>query len=113
MHSFDFTRLAIMDNIELFSSENEHNYFPFHFHDYYCVSLITNGTELLHNTRQEFIAPAVTISITQANEVHRNYSLSEAEYSNKTIYVNPHLPAYFNKGKKEVQLDRIIDYRPL
>lgn len=113
MHSFDFTRLAILDNIELFSSENEHSYFPFHFHDYYCVSLITNGTELLNNTRQEFIAPAGTISITQANEVHRNYALSEAGYSYKTIYVNPDVLAYFNQGKKVLALDRVIDDRQL
>lgn len=109
MHSFDFARLAILDNIELLSSENEHDYFPFHFHDYYCVSLITNGTELLHNTRQEFIAPAGTISITQANEVHRNYALSEAGYSYKTIYVNPDVLTYFNQGKKVLALDRVID----
>jgi len=67
MHSFDFTRLAILDNIELFSSENEHNYFPFHFHDYYCVSLITSGTELLHNTRlgkkQQFYTSAIPARI--------------------------------------------------
>ncbi len=113
MHSFDFTRLAILDNIELFSSENEHDYFPFHFHDYYCVSLITAGTELLHNTRQEFIAPAGTISITQAGEVHRNYALSEAGYSYKTIYVNPDVLAYFNQGKKVLALDRVIDDRQL
>ncbi|MBS1563011.1 MAG: AraC family transcriptional regulator [Bacteroidetes bacterium] len=113
MHSFDFTRLGILDNIELFSSENEHDYFPFHFHDYYCVSLITSGTELLHNTRQEFIAPAGTISITQANEVHRNYALSEAGYSYKTIYINPDVLAYFNQGKKVPALERIIDDRQL
>ena len=113
MHSFDFTRLSILDNIELFSSENEYNYFPFHFHDYYCVSLITNGTELLNNTHQEFIAPAGTISITQANEVHRNYALSEAGYSYKTIYVNPDVLAYFNQGKKVPALDRVIDDRQL
>ena len=113
MHSFDFTRLAILDNIELFSSENEHSYFPFHFHDYYCVSLITNGTELLHNTRQEFIAPAGTISITQAGEVHRNYALSEAGYSYKTLYVNPDVLTFFNQGKKVLALDSVIDDRQL
>jgi len=113
MHSFGFTRLAVLDNIELFSSENERDYFPFHFHDYYCVSLITKGTELLHNTRQEFIAPAGTISITQANEVHRNYALSEAGYSYKTIYVNPDVLAWFNDGKKVLALDRVIEDRQL
>lgn len=108
MPSFDFTRLAILDNTELFSSENEDEYFPFHFHDYYCVSLITNGTELLHNTHREFIAPAGTISITQANEVHRNYALSTNGYSYKTLYINPDVLAYYNNGHKVPALERVI-----
>jgi len=108
MPSFDYKRLAVLDNTELFTSENESEYFPFHFHDYYCVSLITNGTEILHNTAQEFIAPSGTISITQANEVHRNYSLSETGYSYKTIYVNPDVLAFHNNGKKVQALDRVI-----
>jgi len=108
MPSFDFTRLAILDNTELFSSENEGEYFPFHFHDYYCVSLITNGTELLHNTHQEFIAPAGSISITQANEVHRNYAFNQNGYSYKTLYVNPDVLAYYNKGRKVAALQRVI-----
>ncbi|MFT3827894.1 MAG: AraC family transcriptional regulator [Chitinophagaceae bacterium] len=113
MPSFDFKRLPVLDNTELFSSENENDYFPFHFHDYYCVSLITNGTELLHNTIQEFIAPTGSISITQANEVHRNYSLSPTGYSYKTIYVNPDVLAYCNNGKSIQALDRVIYDTPL
>jgi len=64
MPSFNFRRIDHFDNAELFSSENENDYFPFHFHDFFCVSLITicvslitNGTEILKNTEQEFIAP--------------------------------------------------------
>ncbi len=108
MSSFSFKRLPILDNTELFSSENENDYFPFHYHDYYCVSLITNGTEVLSNTDQSFIAPAGSISITQANEVHRNRSLSETGYSYKTLYVNPDMLAYFNNGKKVQALERVI-----
>ncbi|PZR29014.1 MAG: hypothetical protein DI535_04715 [Citrobacter freundii] len=109
MANFEFKRLDTLDNLELFSSENENDYFPFHFHDYYCVSLITNGTELLRNTQQEFVAPSGTISITQANEVHRNYSLSETGYSYKTLYVNPDVLTYFNHGHRVAALDRVID----
>jgi AraC-like DNA-binding protein len=108
MPSFDFKRLSCFDSTELFSSENENDYFPFHFHDFFCVSLITNGTELLKNTEQEFIAPSGSISITQLNEVHRNYSFCESGYSYKTIYVNPSVLQYFNQGKKIVALERVI-----
>ena len=108
MPSFDFKRLPVLDNMELFSSENENDYFPFHFHDYYCVSLITNGTEMLHNTLQEFIAPTGSISITQANEVHRNYSFSPTGYSYKTVYINPAVLTYCNNGKKVQALERVI-----
>lgn len=113
MPSFDFKRLPVLDNTELFSSENENDYFPFHFHDYYCVSLITKGTELLHNTAQEFIAPTGSVSITQANEVHRNYALSSTGYSYKTIYVNPDVLAFCNNGKQIPALERIIYDAPL
>lgn len=108
MPSFEFRRINHFDNIELFSSENENAYFPFHYHDFYCVSLITSGTEILKNTEQEFIAPSGTISITQLNEVHRNYSLSDNGYSYKTIYLNPDILRYYNNGKPVNALERVI-----
>lgn len=113
MSSFSFRRLPILDNTELFSSENENDYFPFHYHDYYCVSLVTKGTEVLSNTEQSFIAPAGSISITQANEVHRNRSLSETGYSYKTVYVNPDTLTHFNAGRKVRALERVIYDRQL
>lgn len=112
MPSFEFRRLPHFDNTELFSSENECAYFPFHFHDFYCVSLITNGTEMLKNTEQDFIAPAGTISITQAGEVHRNHSLSETGYSYKTIYINPDVLRHFNGGRVDA-LERVIHNKAL
>ncbi len=108
MPSFDFKRMNYFDNAELFSSENENAYFPFHFHDFFCVSLITRGTEILKNTEQEFIAPSGSISITQINEVHRNYSLSNNGYSYKTIYLNPAILQYYNNGKTVKTLERVI-----
>jgi len=108
MPSFDFRRINCFDNIELFSSENENDYFPFHYHDFFCVSLITSGTEILKNTEQEFIAPCGTISITQINEVHRNCSLSENGYSYNTIYLNPAILQYFNNRKPVNALETVI-----
>lgn len=87
--SHEYKRLNILDNLELFSSENENDYFPFHYHDFYCISLITKGTEILNNQEQEFIAPAGTISVTELNEVHRNYSLAGPGYSYR-IFVSKH-----------------------
>ncbi|MDB5276103.1 MAG: hypothetical protein JWR61_1058 [Ferruginibacter sp.] len=113
MPSFQYKRVGCFDNTELFSSENENDYFPFHFHDFFCVSLITNGTEILKNTEQEFIAPAGTISITQVNEVHRNFSLSPAGYSYKTIYVNPEVLQHFSNNKPVMALERVIYDVPL
>lgn len=92
----------------MFSSENENEYFPFHYHDFYCVSLITKGTEILRNTEQEFIAPAGSISITQLNEVHRNYSLGDGGYSYKTIYVNPDILRFYNNCNPVNALERVI-----
>jgi AraC-like DNA-binding protein len=109
MATFTYRRAEIFDQIELFSSRDEVSYFPFHFHDFYCVSIITKGVEVLRNTENEFLVPSAKISITQALEVHRNYSLHEAGYDYKTLYVNPDILHYFNDGKKVLALERVID----
>lgn len=109
MAFFTFKRLEVFDNLELFSSENENDYFPFHFHDYFCVSLITKGTERLTNTERDFYIPSGNIGITQANEVHQNTSFDDNGYSYKTIYVNPDVLRYFNNNKDVKQLERAID----
>src|SRR6187549_2343667 len=107
--SFQYSRLAVFDNLELFSSENETAYFPFHFHDRICVSLITKGTEKLITPEQEFFVPSGYISITQYNEVHKNASLNHEGYSYKTLYVNPALLQYFNGNKPVYELERTIN----
>lgn len=112
MPQFQFSRLPHFDNTELFASESESDYFPFHFHDIFCVSLITKGTEILNNTEQEFIAPAGSISITQANEVHRNYALDDIGYSYKTIYINPDILRHYNNNTSIHHLERVI-YSPV
>ncbi|MBC7851678.1 MAG: AraC family transcriptional regulator [Chitinophagaceae bacterium] len=109
MPSFEFKRLNHFDNIEALSSQDENDYFPFHFHDLFCVSLITRGSEVLKNTEMEFIIPAGSISITQKDEVHRNYSLSERGYNYKTLYVNADVLKHFNNGKEVKGLARVID----
>ncbi|MDB5118107.1 MAG: transcriptional regulator, AraC family [Mucilaginibacter sp.] len=109
MPSFEYKRLNILDNIELFSSENENDYFPFHYHDFFCISLITCGSEILNNQQQEFIATSGMISVTQFNEVHRNYSFAEPGYSYKTLYLSKPLLKYYNNGNEVAALERIID----
>lgn len=109
MSSFFYKRISVLDNLELFSSENEDQYFPFHYHDFFCISLITSGTEILNNTDQEFIASEGTISVTQVNEVHRNYSLINSGYSYKTLYLNQSILKFYNQGKDVAGLKRIID----
>jgi AraC-like DNA-binding protein len=108
MANFTSNRFHILDGLETFTSENETDYFPFHFHDYFCVSLITSGTELLENTERQFYAPSGSISVTQANEVHRNRSLNDAGYSYKTLYVNPDVLSFSNSGQPVAGLERVI-----
>lgn len=106
--SYIYKKLDFFDGIELLIANNEKEYFPFHKHDSFCVSLITSGTEVLENREEKFIIPTNTISITQANEVHKNYSLSKFGYSYKTLYINPELLSYLNNGKKINYLKRAI-----
>jgi AraC-like DNA-binding protein len=111
--SFKYLRYNFLDNIEMFISENEAAYFPFHLHDYFCISLITKGTERLQTQNSTFYAVAGTISVTQANEVHKNSSLNDSGYSYQTIYVNPDLLSYHNNGKKVTCLERVIENREI
>ncbi|HTH82791.1 MAG TPA: AraC family transcriptional regulator [Mucilaginibacter sp.] len=111
--SFKYLRYNFLDNIEMFISENEAAYFPFHLHDYFCISLITKGTELLQTQNSVYYAIAGTISVTQANEVHKNCSLNDSGYSYQTIYINPDLLTYYNNGKKVPCLERVIQNEKL
>ena len=106
--SYKYKKLDFFDGIELLEANNEVEYFPFHKHDSFCISLITSGTEVLENREDKFLIPSYAISITQVNEAHKNYSLCEYGYSYKTIYVNQELITYLNNGKKINRLNRII-----
>ncbi|UBZ08767.1 AraC family transcriptional regulator [Salegentibacter mishustinae] len=105
---FIFKKLNFLDQIELFEANQDINYFPFHQHNSFCISLITSGTEIFERKTEKLYIPSHTISITQANEVHKNSSLSELGYSYKTIYVNPEILAYFNDGAKINSIQAVI-----
>lgn len=109
MASFKFKRLPILDNLEIFSSENECSYFPFHFHDVFCISLITKGVEQFTTKEDESFALCGNISITHPGEVHQNKSTLSAGYSYKTIYASPDFLAYLNGGKPVGRIQRVIE----
>lgn len=108
MSSFRYKRLDVFDNLELLESADEKDWFPFHFHDSFCISLITNGTERLIAQDNDYLATPGNISITQVNEVHKNSALAGFSYSYQTIYVNPELLASFNEGRPVAALQRVI-----
>lgn len=101
-------KLDVFDSIELFSSQKEVAYFPFHTHDYYCVSLITEGTEVLNTEQSNYFIRPHSVSITQANELHKNEALGDFGYSYHTVYVNPDILAFYNDGKPVAGLKRVI-----
>jgi len=109
MASFGFKRLSVLDNLEIFSSENECSYFPFHFHDVFCISLILKGMEQFSTKEGESFALSGTISITNPGEVHKNQSVLPNGYSYKTIYVSPDVLAHLNGGKHVDRIQRTID----
>lgn len=109
MTSFKFKRLSILDNLEVFSSEDEHSYFPFHFHDVFCISLIIKGIEQFSTKEDESFALPGNLSITNPGEVHQNKSAFSDGYSYKTIYVSPDLLSHLNGGKHVNRIQRVID----
>ncbi|MFD0749181.1 AraC family transcriptional regulator [Mucilaginibacter calamicampi] len=111
--SFKYFKYDFFDGIEMFVSEDETAYFPFHLHDYFCLSLITRGTELLQTQNAKYYATAGMLSITQANEAHRNCSLNDSGYSYQTIYIHPELLRYYNNGSEVGGLQRVIEDRKI
>ena len=107
--SFEYRKYKQLDNIELFSSVDEATYFPFHFHDYYCVSLITKGTEQLQTLNGTHFGMTGSISITQAGEVHQNSSVDPSGYSYHTLYLNPEVLAHFADKKIDLLQRNIND----
>lgn len=93
----------------MFTSEDEMDYFPFHLHDYYCISLITKGTEALQTQTSTYYATTGSISVTQANEVHRNSSVDQSGYSYQTLYLTPELLRHYNNGRPVHSLERVIE----
>ncbi len=97
MSNFSYSRLRIFDGTDIFASENEAAFFPFHFHKEVCVSIITKGVELFYShDSAEIICPRGRISITNSKEIHRNQSFFDDGYSYKTIYLNTDVLKYFN-----------------
>lgn len=107
--SFNYKKLHFLDGLELFEAENDTDFFPFHKHDTFCISIITSGTEIYNTKDNSFIIPANTIGISQENEVHKNTSLNIEGYSYKTLYINKDILSYFNKGKEIINLNRTIN----
>jgi AraC-like DNA-binding protein len=108
MSSFNYRRLKDFDNTGLFSSTNETSYFPFHYHELFCVTLIREGVEILETTTGQLITTAGTVSVIPPGEMHRNYSLTDTGYSYETMYLNPELLQFFNGGKPVPALERTI-----
>lgn len=104
----NYRRLDFLNGLEIMESENEKASFPFHFHDTFCISVITAGTEVLQTKDTGFLAITGAISVTQPGEIHHNRSLAETGYSYKTVYLHPELLSELNNGEKIAALERTI-----
>jgi hypothetical protein len=96
--NFSYNKIKGFDGIEVFCSSNEVDYFPFHSHDNFCVSLITKGVEILETKSSKIITYTNTLNTTAPNEVHKNYSLNDLGYNYITLYISPKLLSHFNHG---------------
>jgi AraC-like DNA-binding protein len=63
--------------------------FPWHAHDAFTISLVTQGTELIQLPGTTLYAPAGSLSILHPNEVHATPLLHLTGYSFSTFYVRP------------------------
>lgn len=78
--------------LKLISFNNQKKPFPLHFHNEYCISLITYGTEIIKTRSERCIGNADDITITHPYELHANPLYSkDTTISFDTIYVDKSL----------------------
>lgn len=103
----DYRRLQLdqLDSLEILSANNYTNPFPLHFHDTFCISLISKGTFV----ENDCYATTGSICITNPMELHANQCLHETGVSFKTFYISPDLIKSLNQGKSVFFNDKVIN----
>jgi AraC-like DNA-binding protein len=80
------------NEIDFISVSNQSQDFPRHFHETFCISLISDGIEKVELNDQFLYSEAGCISITNPYEVHANPLIDpDSRLSFDTIYVSPEL----------------------
>lgn len=87
------------NEIDFISVRNQSQDFPKHFHETFCISLISNGIEKIELDDQFLYSETGCISITNPYEVHANPLIDpDSRLSFDTIYVSSELMAHVLSG---------------
>jgi AraC-like DNA-binding protein len=93
------------DSLEVKESKFSVFNLPEHFHETYCIGLLSNGIKECTIENSETIVHSNSISILNPYQVHSDKNIDTSECNYKMIYVNKDVVDYFgNKltGKKEI-----------
>ena len=100
--------VAALDGLELLVAQHYAQPFPWHAHEGFTISLITQGTELIQLPGTTLYAPAGSLSIVHPHEVHATPLLHPAGYSFRTFYVSPAVVASLAGGQPVRFPQRVI-----
>lgn len=80
---------AALDGLEVLVAHHHAQPFPWHAHDAFTISLVTQGTELIQLPGTTLYAPAGSVSVLHPHEVHATPLLHSTGYCFSTFYVSP------------------------
>lgn len=100
----------LFDNLEYLTIENQKIDFPQHYHETFCISLISRGIEQINFDGQSFFSEEGNISITNPYEIHSNpIADNNIQLDFNTIYISKDLMKYLFNGKNITFVNRKIE----
>jgi len=101
----------MFDDLEYISVVNQSTSFPKHFHNTFCLSLISSGIEKMEFDGFDFYSESGSISITNPFEVHANPIVDKDIITSfATIYISEDLMKFYANGNIIFHNRKIQDY---
>lgn len=99
-----------LDNLSYLSLDQQKTDFPAHYHETYCISLITSGIERLEINNSSHYSEAGSITITHPYEVHSQPVVNKnAGAGFVTIYLSQDLMKFYTQNSESFFTDRRLN----
>lgn len=84
-----YQQRQIMGGLELLQARFDHHTFARHSHEGYTIGVIEDGAQGFYRTGDNHVAPAGTIILVNADEVHSGHSETQGGWAYRAMYPTP------------------------